>query len=177
MNTPLIGKLTAEDLNDVQTNARSKSYRDVSKPSAVPKLVARILAVPIALASIVSVSLVAALSFGCHGVAMVLGRISPLRDAYQFLDRAYERFMERLGREVLRDTRDTPALRIMVSLTLTAVPIFVTQLVLGKPRLLLVIAFYISLYGLKFQRSIRMFSAKHMEAHRPHGYFSEKYAR
>jgi fatty acid desaturase len=63
----------------------------------------------------------------------------------------------------------------MVSLTLTAVPVFVIQLVLGKPRLLLAVAFYLSLCGFKFQRSVRMFSAKHMEAHRPHGYFSGKY--
>jgi fatty acid desaturase len=65
----------------------------------------------------------------------------------------------------------------MVSLTLTAVPIFVIQLVLGKPRFLLAIAFYLSLYGLKARRSVRMFSAKHLEAHRPQGYFSDKYAR
>src|SRR6266403_835781 len=66
------------------------------------------------------------------------------------------------------------ALRLMVSLTLTAVPIFVIQLVLGKPRLLLAIAFYLSLYGLKFQRFVRMFSASHVEAHRRQGYFSGK---
>jgi hypothetical protein len=69
----------------------------------------------------------------------------------------------------------SPHLRVMVSLSLTAVPVFVTQILLGKPRLLLVIAFYLSLYGLKFQRSVRMFSAKHLEAHRARGYFSEKY--
>jgi fatty acid desaturase len=63
----------------------------------------------------------------------------------------------------------------MVSLTLTALPIFVVQVVLGKPRLLLAIAFYLSLCGSKFQRSMRMFSAKHMEAHRPRGYFSGTY--
>ena len=130
-----------------------------------------------ALASIAALSLVAALSFGCNGAAMLLGRIGPLRDAYQFLSRAYDRFIYRLGREVLRDIRDTPALRIMLSLTLTAVPIFVIQLLLGKPRFLLAIAFYLSLYGLRAQRSVRMFSAKHLEAHRPQGYFSDKYAR
>jgi len=135
------------------------------------------LTTPIALASIVSVSLVAALSFGCHAVATLLGRIGPLRGAYQFLDRAYDRLIGWFGREVLRDPRDAPALRIMVSLTLTAVPIFVIQLILGKPRLLLVIAFYLSLYGLKAQRSVRMFSAKHLEAHRPQGYFSDKYVK
>jgi hypothetical protein len=55
----------------------------------------------------------------------------------------------------------------MVSLTLTAVPIFVIQLVLGKTRLLLAIAFYLSLYGLRARRSVRMFSAKLLRAPPP----------
>src|SRR6266478_5701104 len=128
-------------------------------------------------ASMVAALPVAALSFGCYGAAMLLGRVRPLRNAYEFLSRSYDGILERRGQKVLRDSRDTPALRLMVALSLTAVPIFVMQLVLGKPRLLLVIAFYISLYGLKFQRFVRMFSAKHLEAHRRQGYFSEKYDR
>jgi fatty acid desaturase len=126
-------------------------------------------------ASMVAALPVAALSFGGHGVARLLGKLHPLRDAYEFLSRAYDRVIHRLGQEVLRDPRDTPALRLMVSLTLTAVPIFALQLVLGKPRLLLAVAFYLSLYGLKFRRFVRMFSASHLEAHRRNGFFSEKY--
>jgi fatty acid desaturase len=135
----------------------------------------RWLAVLMGLASAVAALPVAILSFGCAGAAMLLGKVRPLREAYEFLSRAYDRVIERLGKEVLQDQRDCPALRVMVSLSLTAVPIFVTQLILGKPRLLLVIAFYLSLYGVKFQRFVRMFSASHVEAHRRHGYFSEKY--
>ncbi len=127
-----------------------------------------------ALASAGAISLVALLSFGSYGAVMILGRVRPLRNAYQFLSRAYDRLLDQLGREVLQDSRDTPALRLMVSLSLSAIPIFLIQLVLGKPRLLLAIAFYISLYGLKFQRFVRMFSAKHLEAHRRQGYFSEQ---
>ena len=134
-------------------------------------------AVLMGLASMLAALPVAVLSFGCYGAAMLLGRVPPLRNAYEFFSRAYDRILDRIGQKILRDPRDTPALRLMVSLTLTAVPIFVTQLVLGKPRLLLVIAFYLSLYGLKFQRFVRMFSASHLEAHRPHGFFSEKYDR
>jgi fatty acid desaturase len=55
------------------------------------------------------------------------------------------------------------------------VPIFVAQLVLGKLRWWLVVAFFLALYGLKFQRFIRMFSAIHLESHRRNGFFSEKY--
>jgi hypothetical protein len=127
------------------------------------------------LASIAAALPVGVLSFGCNGAAKLLLRVRPLRDAYEFLSGAYGRVIDRLGQEVLRDPRDVPALRLMVSLTLTAVPIFAIQLVLGKPRLLLVIGFYLSLFGLKFQQFVRMFSASHLEAHSRHGFFSEKY--
>jgi len=170
-----VEQLTQTNLNDVRKDTRSKTYWRALRLAAIPKLVFRSLAVLMALASVAAVSLVGVLSVGFYGAAMLLGRVRPLRDAYQFLSRAYDRFLDRLGQEVLRDPRDAPALRLMVSLTLTAVPIFVTQLALGKPRLLLVVAFYLSLCGPKFQRSVRMFSSKHMEAHRPQGYFSEKY--
>jgi fatty acid desaturase len=173
-NVQFVGKLTSANLNGARADARSKTYWLAIGPQAIFKLVVRSLAVLIALGSIVAISLVSVLSFGCYGVARLLGRVRPLRDTYQFLSQAYDRFIGRLGQRVLRDSRDTPALRIMVSLTLTAVPIFVIQIVLGKLRLLLAVAFYLSLCGFKFQRSMRMFSAKHMEAHRPHGYFSGK---
>jgi fatty acid desaturase len=174
-NVQFAGRVTAANLNDVRGAARSKTYWRAIRPQSILKLVVRSLAVLIAIGSVVAISLVGVLSFGFYGVAKLLGRIRPLRDTYQFLSRAYDRFTDRLGQRVLRDSRDTPALRIMVSVTLTAVPLFVIQLILGKPRLLMAIAFYLSLYGFKFQRSMRMFSAKHMEAHRPHGYFSGVY--
>ena len=156
-------------------------YPDISASSfetssaAKPKLVFPWFAVPIAFASAFALTLVAALSFGCNGAAMILGRVRPLRDTYQFLSAAYDRILDRLGQKVLLDPRDTPALRLMVSLSLTAIPILAAQLALRKASLLLAIAFYIALYGLKFQRFVRLFSAKHLEAHRPQGYFSKKY--
>jgi fatty acid desaturase len=170
-----VAKLMEADLNDVQKGTRSNAYWPAIRLRAIPELILRCWAVLMALASTVAVALVAVLSIGCYGAAKLLGKIRPLRDAYQFLSRTYDRFLDRLGQKVLRDPRDTPALRLMVSLSLTALPIFVVQLVLGKPRLLLAIVFYLSLYGLKFERFVRMFSAKHLEAHRRQGYFSEKY--
>ena len=134
-------------------------------------------AVLMGLASVAAALPVAALSFGCYGVTKLLAKIRPLYHAYDFFSRAYDRTIDWLGQKVLQDPRDTPALRVMVSLTLTVVPIFATQVILGTPRLPLVIAFYLALYGLKFQRFVRMFSASHLEAHRRQGFFSEKYGR
>jgi fatty acid desaturase len=135
------------------------------------------LAVLLAVASVVAALPVLMLSFGAYAAARLLAKIRPLRDTYGFLSQTYNRLIERLCQKVLRDPRDAPALRLMVSLSLTVVPIFVLQLILGKPRLVLVIAFYLALYGLKFQRFVRMFSASHVEAHRRHGFFSDRYDR
>jgi Fatty acid desaturase len=144
-----------------------------------PRLVflLRCFAVLMGLASIAVALPVAALSFGSYGLAKLLAKIRPLYHAYDFLSRAYDRAIHRLAEKVLQDPRDTPALRVMVSLTLTVVPIFATQIILHKPRLLLVPALYLALYGLKFQRFVRMFSASHLEAHRRHGFFSGQFNR
>jgi fatty acid desaturase len=172
-----LGKVTEADVSGVQRVARPKPDIGEPSPGANLRLGLRLVSVPLALASVAAVSMVAVLSFGCYGAARLLGKVRPLRDAYQFLSQTYDQFLDRLGQKVLRDSRDAPALRIMVSLSLTALPILLVQLVLGKPRLLLAIAFYLSLYGLKFERFVRMFSAKHLEAHRRQGYFSENYDR
>jgi fatty acid desaturase len=132
-------------------------------------------AVVMGLASALASLPVAVLSFGCYGAARLLGSVPPLRATCELFSRVYDAIIERLGQKVLRDPRDAPALRVAVSLSVTIIPIFVIQLVLGKPRLLLIIAFYLSLYGLKFQRFIRMFSASHLEAHRRQGFFSGTY--
>jgi fatty acid desaturase len=171
----LAGKLAEADLNDAPKDARSNTDDSAKSLRAQFKLALRWFSVPVALASVAALALVAVPSLGFYAAATLLGKIRPLRDAYQFLSRTYDRFLDYLGQKVLRDPRDIPALRLMVSLTLTVVPIFLAQLVIGKPRLWLALAFYLSLYGLKFQRFVRMFSAKHLEAHRRQGYFSEKY--
>lgn len=137
----------------------------------------QVFAILLGLASVLAALPLAVLSFGCYGLAVLLGKMSPLRNAYKFFSGTYDRLIDRLGQKVLRDPRDAPALRLMVSLSITAVPVFVMQLVLGKPRLLLVVAFYLSLYGPKFQRFVRMFSASHLEAHRPQGYFAGVYSK
>jgi len=137
-----------------------------------PVFLSRSWAVLVATASLIAALPVAVVSFGAYGVAFLLEKIPPVRASYTFLSHSYNRLLGRVAPTVLRDTRDTPALRLMVSLTVTVVPILVAQLILGKPRLLLVAAFYLALYGVKFQRFIRMFSASHLEAHRPRGFFS-----
>lgn len=137
----------------------------------------RWLEILVAAASTIAILPVAALSFAGSAAAAMLSKIPLLREAYETLSLAYERALNRLAHEVLSDPRDIPALRLMVTLSLTAVPIFVIQLVLGEPMILLAGAFYLSLYGLGFRRFVRMFSAKHLEAHRRNGYFSEKYSK
>jgi fatty acid desaturase len=168
-------QLTEADLSSTRNDTRPEAHGQLPKVAALPKRAVRSLAALIAVGSIAAVAIMGALSMAGYGVAKLLEKVPPVRATYQFLSSTYDHLIDRLGQKILRDQRDTPALRIMVSLTLTTAPIFVTQLILGKPHLLLVIAFYLSLTGLKFQRSVRMFSAKHMEAHRLQGYFNDRY--
>ncbi len=174
-NMQLEGQLTEAAINDRASDARPNTSSRTPKLAAIPKLLVRAIGSLIAVGSIAAVSIMGALSMAGYGVAKLLDKVPPVRATHQFLSGTYDHLIDRLGQKILRDQRDTPALRIMVSLTLTTVPIFIAQLILGKPRLLLVLAFYLSLTGLKFQRSVRMFSAKHMEAHRLQGYFNDKY--
>jgi fatty acid desaturase len=173
----LATKLAEPVLNDEPKPTRASTHTIAKSLSTPFRIALRVISVPMALTSIVAVALVGVPSLSCYGGAAVLEKIRPLRDAYRFLSRAYDQLLDQLGQKVLRDPRDIPALRLMVSVTITAVPIFLVQLVLGKPRLWLAVSFYLSLYGLKFQRFVRMFSAKHLEAHRRLGYFSDKYHR
>jgi fatty acid desaturase len=170
-----VGKFAEAGIGAVEQAGRAKAYWPAWSLRAIPEFVARCVAVVVAVASIAAVAMVGVFSFGLYGVAEILGKSRSLRNGYEFLSRSYDRSIERLAEKVLRDPRDAPALRLMVSITLTALPVFVAQLILGKPRLLLVVAFYLFLYGPKFQRFVRMFSAKHLEAHRPQNYFAEGY--
>jgi hypothetical protein len=127
-------------------------------------------------ASTIAMLVVAALSFGLDALTSLALRIAPVRRLSESFSNAYDRWIDRLGEKVLHDRRDTPALRFMVSLSATALPIFLIQLVLVEPSLLLAGLFYLCLYGPGFRRFVRMFSVKHLEAHRRKGYFSERYA-
>ncbi len=63
-------------------------------------------AVLMGLASAVAALPVAVLSFGCYGAAIILERVGPLRDAYEFLSRGYDRVLDRVGRKILRDSKN-----------------------------------------------------------------------
>ena len=107
--------MAASDLNDVQNDAAAHTNWLAPKLRTVSTVAARAIGVLVALGSMAAVAIEGALSMAGYGLALLLGKIRPLRDAYQFLSLGYDRFIERLGQKVLRDTRDTPALRLMVS--------------------------------------------------------------
>lgn len=130
----------------------------------------------IAAASTLATASVAALSFGFAALSSLAFKIEPIRRVSESFSNAYDRLLNQLSEKVLQDPRDAPALRIAVSLSLSAVPIFLIQIFLVGPNLILAGMFYLSLYGSGFHRFVRMFSAKHLEAHRRKGYFSERYA-
>src|SRR5580704_6638013 len=121
---PSLDQLTDAALNDAPNYARSKAAWPAMRLRAIPHLVVRSFAALIGLASIVAVSIMGALSMAGYGVDKLLEKVPPIRATYQFLSTTYDRLIDHIGHKILRDQRDTPALRIMLSLTLTTVPIF-----------------------------------------------------
>src|SRR5260370_7953798 len=70
-------------------------------------------AILMGLASTVAALPVAALSFGCYSAAMLLGRVRPIRDGYEFLSRPYDRVLAPLGQKLLHNSPHTPPLQLM----------------------------------------------------------------
>jgi len=135
--------------------------------AAIPKTRIFVLGSTHGFASIAAVSLVGVLS--SHLWAGQASRRSPLREAYQFFPGPTPVHRPARPRSSAGLARP-PALRLLVSLTLTAVRIFAIQLVLGNLGFCSPSLLSFSLCGPKFQRSARMFSAKHLRTHRPQGY-------
>ena len=173
---------TVGEVTDATLGVESTAASPAAAPLPTPllrerNLAVQFVAVVMAAASTVAIALVGTLSIGCHAAVMLVAKIGPLRTLYEALSGAYDRLLDQLAQKVLRDPRDTPALRLMIAITFSVLPIFLVQLVLKKPSLLLVAVFYLSLYGIRFQRFVRIFSVKHLEAHRPQGYFSGIYGK
>src|SRR6266576_1176518 len=103
---PFLGQLTEVDLNDVANDTRSRTFWRAMRLETIARVVVRSLAALMGLASIAAVSIVGTLSFAGYGTAKLLGKVRPLRDAYQFLPHPYGRTHFRAS-TCFRETSDS----------------------------------------------------------------------
>src|SRR5260370_42664920 len=82
------------EIDNPEIGAASMAMSFGAKPKFL--LLFQWFAVLMGLASAVAALPVAALSFGSYGAAMFPGGVRPLRDAYDFLSRRYDRVDDRL---------------------------------------------------------------------------------
>ncbi len=83
----------------------------------------------------------------------------------------YHRLIQRLADKLLKDPRDEPILAAAITLGLTAVPVFIAQLLLKELSWGLVVAFYSFVYGPNIRAFVRSFSSMHQEGHKAGGIF------
>lgn len=83
----------------------------------------------------------------------------------------YHRLVQRLADKVLKDPRDEPILAAAITLALTAMPVFIAQLLIGELSWALVLAFYACVYGPNIRAFVRSFSSMHQEGHKTGGIF------
>jgi fatty acid desaturase len=84
---------------------------------------------------------------------------------------AYHNQVQRLANRVLKDPRDEPILAAAITLGLTAIPIFIAQLVIVEISWPLVLGFYACVYGPNIRAFVRSFSSMHQEGHKVGGLF------
>jgi fatty acid desaturase len=83
----------------------------------------------------------------------------------------YHAQVQRLANRVLKDPRDEPILAAAITLGLTAIPIFIAQLVIVEISWPLVLGFYACVYGPNIRAFVRSFSSMHQEGHKVGGLF------
>ena len=99
---PFPDQLSEVDVSDAANEPGSRTFWRAMRIEAIARVVARYLAALMGAASIAAVSIMGTLSLAGYGAAKLLGKVRPLRDAFQSLSRTYDRFIEGLGRKVLR---------------------------------------------------------------------------
>ncbi len=129
------------------------------------------LRVAVVLFSSLSIAIIFPFAMLLHVLRRGLELLPGVRAGEDLAIRWYHRQVDRLGRRVLVDPRDEPILAAVLSLSLTAVPVFIAQLVLYKLNHLtlniaLLFAFYAFIFGPKLRAFARSFSALHQEGHR-----------
>jgi hypothetical protein len=116
-------------------------------------------------------------SAALEALARAVDRLPGLRRLRRLVYTPVRGLVGALGSRVLRDSRDLPVLHVGVQLTLTVVPLFVTQLAIGRLRPWVYLAFVTVLLGPGLRQYMRLFACIHNEAHRARGFFKSPYDR
>ena len=163
-----ISKLTQAELSNVPAHVR-RSFGPAINFGETRKFLVRCISVPIALASIAAVSIEGAVSVTSYWAAKLLGKIRPVRETYQLLSSSYDRLVGRMaGKFCRRQTRrryascfPSPLPRCQFSWS----NLWSENLIFCWP--------WRSIIGFMWadvSTDRQDVDAKHLEAHRPHGY-------
>ena len=151
---------------------RKESRIETRYPGGMPGVVHHALwpaRVVLVIFSTAAVLVIFSLSMTLHAIRKMLALIPGVSIASQWCVDWYHRQIDRLGRRVLVDPRDEPILAAVISLTATAVVVFIAQLAIYPEQgvnYYLVAAFYAFVFGPKLRGYARSFSSLHQEGHR-----------
>ncbi|XQE68669.1 fatty acid desaturase [Pseudomonas sp. P3C3] len=118
-----------------------------------------------------AISVILALALTLQLCRVGLGLIPGMSALGGAITAAYHRQVQRLANRVLKDPRDEPILAGAITLALTALPIFIAQLILVEIYWPLVLGFYAFVYGPNIRAFVRSFSCMHQEGHKVGGVF------
>ncbi|WP_347901899.1 fatty acid desaturase [Pseudomonas purpurea] len=123
--------------------------------------------------NLAAVAVILVIAFTLQGARWLLAKIPGVSAASGAWVRGYHRLVQRLANKILKDPRDEQILAAAISLSVTAVPVFIAQLWLKEISWPLVVAFYACVYGPNIRSFVRSFSAMHQDGHVPGGIFKQ----
>ncbi len=110
-------------------------------------------------------------AFALWAVLWLLDRVPGFKALRIFLYRPVGAMAEALGRLLLADQRDMPVMHVIVQVSLTIIPVFIVQMMMGEFSLVLWALYMTFLLGPKIVQYQRLFSCAHNEGHRVQGFF------
>lgn len=131
-----------------------------------------LMAITFGLAQILLFTVVTVPAFILGFAVWLIDKVPGVRALRMALYRPFGAMTEALGNALLADARDMPVMHVMTKTIVTLVPLLLIQLWLGEFNVWLWAGYMTLMVGPGTFHYQHLFSASHIEGHRPKGYFN-----
>lgn len=133
-----------------------------------------LLAITFGAAQMVLFAVLTAPAFILAGLLWLLDKVPGVHTLRTALYQPFHKMTEALGQHFLADTRDMPVMHVLTKTVVTLIPLLFIQLWLGDFNVWLWATYMLFMLGPGTFHYQHLFSASHIEGHRPKGYFNKK---
>lgn len=133
-----------------------------------------LLAITFGAAQIMLFAVLTVPAFALAGFIWLLDKVPGVHTLRMALYQPFSNLTEVLGQHLLADPRDMPVMHVIAKTVVTLVPLLTIQLWIGSFSIWLWAVYMLLMLGPGTFHYQHLFSASHIEGHRPKGYFNKK---